>query len=301
MNSPLVKATLAFIAWGLFPIYFDLIKHIPALTTIVYRLLFCFIFTACLVLIFKKTKEFKEIIFKGKYKKKILLAGFFISANWLIYVYAVSTHHVLETSLGYYLAPLISIFIGIFFLKEKVNKAEKIGIFLLCLAIAYKIYSFGKIPWVALGLAMAFACYGFVKKQIPADALPGFSLEALFIMPFSFAIWGVFNYFFFPEHDLAKSLLNFSTLEEVLLILQGVVSIIPLLLFASSVKKLPLSLVGYLTFIAPTMGFFLGIFYLEEEFVLNDMITFAFIWSGLLIISLKDTRLFQKKKLTSSN
>ncbi len=299
MSSSLLKAMLAFFIWGLFPIYFNLIKQISPLTTVVYRVLFCFIFSLVFILIFRQSKQLKELLFKGKHKKKIFLAGLLIGTNWFIFVFAVSQSEVLETSLGYYLSPLLSIFIGIFLLKEKVDKVQKIAIFLLCLAIAYKIYAFGKLPWISLALALTFSYYGFVKKQIPSKALPSFSLETLFILPFSFSVWIIFNYFFYPDHNLAslaESLLGFTKIEGLLLMLQGMVSLVPLLLFASSVKKLSLSTLGYVNFITPTMSFLLGIFYFKEDFLVNDLITFSIIWLALLLINLKNIPLLRKMR-----
>ena len=190
----------AYILWGILPIYWKLIDEVPALEILAHRVIWSFIFVLIIVVILKR-KILKNFFQVQMSQKKtwlgLFLASLFISINWFTYIYAVNTNHIVEASLGYYINPLIAVLLGVFVLREKVNKMQAISFVLAGIGVLYMTISVGKIPWISLILALSFGFYGFSKKLIKVDSILGLLLETLFILPFAFlflAYLGVNNH-----------------------------------------------------------------------------------------------------------
>ncbi len=294
-NQAILKSVAAFTIWGLFPLYYALLSDISSFIVVIARIISAFVLMLFVIALLGKQKLFLDL-FKDKRKwQRVLLAGILIGVNWFIFIYAVAIDEVLETSLGYYISPLLSIFLGIFFLKEEVNQKQKIAIALLVLAILYKIYVFAGLPWISLSLALSFSLYGLVKKNLQWDTLASFSLEMFFLLPLG--LMGIFIITLTGNHEMLTEIFapmdksgdkdgGGDALKNILLLAgTGITSAIPLLLFSSSVKKINLFVVGLLNFITPSISFLLGLFYFKEKFILADFITFSLIWLALAIIN----------------
>ena len=246
----------AYILWGILPIYWKLIDEVPALEILAHRVIWSFIFVLIIVVILKR-KILKNFFQVQMSQKKtwigLFLASLFISINWFTYIYAVNTNHIVEASLGYYINPLIAVLLGVFVLREKVNKMQAISFILAGIGVLYMTISVGKIPWISLILASSFGFYGLSKKLIKVDSILGLLLETFFILPFALlflAYLGVNNQQSFSTGSLTNDLF---------LIGSGIATAIPLLWFGIGAQKIPLYLVGFLQYISPTISLILGV------------------------------------------
>ena len=246
----------AYILWGILPIYWKLIDEVPALEILTHRVIWSFVFVLLIVVILKR-KILKNFFQVQMSQKKtwlgLFLASLFISINWFTYIYAVNTNHIVEASLGYYINPLIAVLLGVFVLREKVNKMQTISFIIAGIGVLYMTISVGKIPWISLILAISFGFYGLSKKLIKVDSILGLLLETLFIFPFALlflAYLGVNNQQSFSTGSLTTDLF---------LIGSGIATAIPLLWFGIGAQKIPLYLVGFLQYISPTISLILGV------------------------------------------
>jgi chloramphenicol-sensitive protein RarD len=272
-------AILAFGLWGILPVYWKLLKKVPPYEIVAYRVLWTCIFTGSLLIIQKKRKFLKQI-FKEKSKfKGIFFCALLLSLNWLIYIYAVNSDHVLDASLGYYINPLISVFLGLMILKEKTNLLQKLSIALAFIGVLILTVNYGKIPWIALALAFTFGIYGLIKKTGKVDPFIGLNLETLLMIPVSLT-------YIFITTVKGHNILLTGTGSDLLLVLStGLVTAIPLLFFAKAAQNIPLSRVGFIQYLTPTCFFLLGRFVYREPFTHVQLISFIFIWIALVLYS----------------
>lgn len=276
------SATFAYILWGFLPIYWKNVGDISAGAILSHRIIWSFIFMIILLIVTRKWRSFIsecQDIFQNKKKLwGLILASFVISSNWLIFIWAVNSDHVIQASLGYYINPLLSILLGIIVLKETLNKWEVSSVLLAGVGVLYLTIYYGVFPWVSLLLAFSFAVYGLLKKTVAIPALYGLTLETFIVLPLALI------YLWMNPTD-SGSLTNMwdSSLTAGLLMGAGVVTAIPLLLFASGAKRLPLSMIGFLQYIAPTLMLTLGVFLYQEAFTSAHLIAFLCIWVALAI------------------
>lgn len=281
----------AYILWGILPVYWKLVPTVPAPEVLAHRIVWSFVFIALLMLVTGKLtdlfNDIKEIIAHPKKILSIVMASILISINWVTYIWAVNTNHIIETSLGYYINPLISVLLGIIVLKEKISFWQAISFCLAFIGVLNMALHLGSFPWVALLLAVSFGLYGLFKKLFNPGAITGLTLETLVILPFALFYLGFLN---------KQATSSFSTSPEIsaLLIGAGVVTAVPLLLFASGAKRLPLSTIGFLQYTAPTIALILGVFLYNEPFTGIHLTTFIFIWLALTVYSLGRTSYFCK-------
>ena len=258
----------AYILWGILPIYWKLIDEVPALEILAHRVIWSFIFVLIIVVILKR-KILKNFFQVQMSQKKtwlgLFLASLFISINWFTYIYAVNTNHIVEASLGYYINPLIAVLLGVFVLREKVNKMQAISFIIAGIGVLYMTISVGKIPWISLILALSFGFYGLSKKLIKVDSILGLLLETLFILPFAFL---------FLAYLGVNDMQSFSTgtlTNDLFLIGSGIATAIPLLWFGIGAQKIPLYLVGFLQYISPTISLILGVVMYGESFTTDHL------------------------------
>lgn len=273
-------ASFAYLLWGFLPIYWKLVEHVSAGEILAHRIIWSFLFMIAIVLAVKKGRAFilecKKILLDRKKLFGITCASLVISLNWLTYIWAVNHHHVIQASLGYYINPLVSVLLGILFLKETLTKRQTISVILAGLGVIYLTISYGVFPWISLLLAITFGVYGLLKKTIDISAMFGLAIETMIVTPLA-----LIYLFTIPKN--AFDIGTIFTTTNLLLVGAGVVTAVPLLLFASGAKKLPLSLAGFLQYIAPTIMLVLGIFLYHETFSTSHMIAFALIWIALII------------------
>jgi len=277
----IIYGALSYVLWGIAPIYWKLLTHVNALEILSHRVLWSFVFMITLLAVtkkFQKLLEYIRTLYKNRWKfLALLIASLLMSANWGIFIWAVNDGRILETSLGYYINPLISIVLGITVLKEKLNKVQVVSVFLAATGVLVLTVYSGQFPWVSLALALTFGLYGLAKKLIGAEATIGLTLETLLMLPFAF------GYLVFLLWQGNSSFLPMS--NSLLLMGGGLATALPLLLFALGAISIPLSMLGFLQYIAPTLSLLIGVFIYDEAFTILHTVAFGFIWIALLLFS----------------
>lgn len=276
MNNGLLYAVIAYTIWGLFPLYWRLLQAIPAVQITAHRIIWSCVVLIIAILLKKQWRDFR-----GLTNRRVLMsysiAAILISINWIVYIWAVNANHIVETSLGYFINPLISVFFGTVFFKERLRPLHWLSLLCATVGILYLTYHYGRVPWIALALASTFSLYGLVKKVAPLKSLFGLTLEtAILIVP-------AFVYLILCERDGSGTLLHSDLKTYLLLFVGGIITAGPLLLFASAAQRIPLTLIGILQYIAPTLQILLGIFFFHEPFDSVQLAGFSMVWIALAI------------------
>ncbi|WP_010200082.1 EamA family transporter RarD [Bacillus sp. m3-13] len=277
----IVSAGLSYILWGILPLFWKLVDEVPAgeilAHRIVWSLVFMLVILACLRKISSFTSELKALVRNRKRLIGISLASIFISINWGLYIWAVNADRIIEASLGYYINPLVSILLAVIVLKEKLSFLQTISIILAGAGVLVLTFSFGTFPWVAIMLALSFAFYGLIKKMVQVGALVGLAIETLLITPFALLFLGYVH----AGGSGGGGAFGGDLGVTFLLLLAGVVTAVPLLLFASGTKRIPLSMVGLLQYFAPTIKLIMGVYLFHEPFTNAHLVAFVCIWGAL--------------------
>jgi chloramphenicol-sensitive protein RarD len=278
-TSALIAGIAAFVTWGLVPVYWKLLRFIPATEILAHRFVWTCVF---MILLLSWQSRWPEVLANLRsYRTALFCAGsgFAIAVNWFVFIWAVNAGHVLETSLGYFMSPLVNVLLGAICLRERLGRAQLVSVLLASGAVCYLTFGFGQLPWVALSLCLSFGVYGLLRKVSGAASIPGLFLETTLIAPFAL---GFLLY-------LAKtSQLHFALASpglDLLLISTGVVTGLPLLWFAHAARHLRLTTVGFLQYLSPSCTFFLGVFAFHEPFRRAQMLTFGLIWIALVIFT----------------
>ncbi len=286
-----IYAILAFFIWGaIAPIYFKQVASVEPIEVLIHRIFWSFLLLIPLLFITKQIEVLKVIIKDSKKIKYLAISTFFISINWLVFIWAVANNKIIETSLGYYINPLVSVLLGYLFFSERMTKYQYIAIFIAFIAVLYQIFTLGTIPLVSLTLALSFAFYGMIRKKINVGSIVGLFIETLILMPF--ALIGI--YYLISTNKI--SFLHSSTNIDLMLSLGGLITIIPLLLFNGAATRMRLSTLGFFQYIGPSCSFFVAIFIYNEELNFDKLITFSLIWIALLIFSLDSINTKQQNK-----
>lgn len=214
----------------------------------------------------------------------LLVTGILITFNWGLYIWAINDGRILESSLGYYINPLVNVLLGYLFLHERLNKMQCVALFFASAGVLYFTIKLGHFPWVSLGLAFSFAVYGLCKKKMGINATPAMTVETLWIMP------AAVLYITFLCHDGRSALNSFDLMTWLLLLFAGVVTAVPLLLYGKSAERIPLSTLGFLQYISPTGQFLIGLFVYKEHFSPIHFICFGCIWTALTIFTIDMAR-----------
>lgn len=288
-TSGILAAALSYVIWGFLPLYWKLLDDVSAGEILAHRIVWSFVFMLFILIIAKKLNLFwtdlKELMIHRKRFIAITSASVIISFNWVLYIWAVNTDQVVQASLGYYINPLISILLGIFVLKEKLTFWQMISFALAFIGVIYLTVHFGTVPWIALLLAISFGIYGLIKKMVNLGAMSGLAIETMFITPIAL----IFLSFI---HTGGSGAFANGALQTLLLMGAGVATAVPLLLFASGAKKIPLSMIGFLQYIAPTLMLIIGVFLYNEPFTKYHLTAFVCIWSALAIYYLSKSKMF---------
>ena len=277
MNKGIWIGIGAYTMWGFFPIYWKLLKAVPALQLVAHRILWSFLLLFVFILVIGGWKNFRRTAFHRRIVFIYLVAAVLLSINWLVYVWGVNAGFVVETSLGYFINPLVNVLLGVLFLRERLRSWQWAPVGLATLGVAYLTLSYGALPWIALALAFTFGTYGLVKKIAPLNSLHGLTLETsiLFLPALAFLV--------IEETSGQGAFLHIGAVENLLLVGAGLVTTVPLLLFAGAARRIPLSLMGILQYIAPTLQFLLGVFLYHEPFTHTQAIGFGIVWLALAI------------------
>ncbi len=272
----LLLALAAYLIWGCFPLFFSLLSEVPAMEVLVNRIIWSFVATFLLLLLSGRLNGLAQILKNRKTLCWLGLSSLLVSANWLLFIWAVNTHRVLESSLGYFITPLFSLLLSRMVLKEAMHPLQAVAGLMAAAAVAFEMFSLGALPWISLLLALTFGLYGLIRKTLPVDGFNGLVVETMLIFPLAVAwlVWqkatGQTLQF---GHDTAISLL---------LIASGIVTAIPLILFAAAAQRLDLSVVGFIMYINPAMQFLMAVFVLHEPYPPQRLITFAIIFVAML-------------------
>lgn len=279
----LLVGVAAYTLWGLFPLYLKLLSHVAALEILSHRVFWSVPFGAVLILMRRQWGEVLTAIRSPRVVFVLLLSALAISSNWLIYVWAVINDRILEASLGYYINPLMYVAAGVFILGEKLRRPQMVAIALAGAGVLVMTFGVGVFPWVSLALALLFTIYGYIRKTAPVGAMPGLFIETSLLAPFAaFYVLSLMNTgaAVFQAQSLGM---------DIILMLAGPVTVIPLVLFALSARRLNLTTVGLLQYIGPTFQFILGLYY-GEAFTLFHAISFGLIWTALAVFSIDAVR-----------
>lgn len=280
MRKGVIYAVVAYLCWGLLPLYWRMFETMSALEVLSHRILWSFVFVAIVVTAAKRWKHMKAAIADRKSKIAVFLCALFISCNWLIFIWAVNDNHVIETSLGYYMNPLISVLFAVVFLKERLHLGQWLAIALAGVGVAMLAIQYGHIPWISISLAMSFTLYGLAKKVAKLDVLLGLTWETLIVFPISLL------YLAFIHTQGTATLSTISSTSLIFLLLAGIATAMPLFWFAKAAELLPLSMVGFIQYIAPTTSLLLAIFVFNEPFTSGQLISFVLIWGALILYSI---------------
>lgn len=276
MNKGLLYGIGAYAFWGFFPIYWKLLQHVPAVQLLGHRILWSFLLLLGVIFLSKQWKEFRATL-NARTFRIYLIAALLIGVNWLTYVWAVNAGFIVETSLGYFINPLLSVLMGVLFLRERLRFSQWIPVMLAAIGVTYLTFAYGQPPWIALLLAFSFGFYGLVKKLAPLGSLHGLTLETgILFLP-------ALAYLTVVQGNNTAAFLHTDLTSDLLMIGAGLVTTVPLLMFASAAKQIPLSMIGVLQYLAPTIQFLIGVFIYKETFDQSRLIGFSIVWLALII------------------
>lgn len=283
-----LSALIAYLLWGVFPVYFKLLQAVPPTEVLTHRIIWAVPFGALILHVRRQWPEVRQAFASPSTLFWLAVAALFISANWLIYIWAVQQEEVLQASLGYYINPLMYVLVGVLFLKERLRRAQLVSVLLAAVGVSYLTVMGGQFPFVAVSLALLFTLYGVIRKQVAVGAMPGLFIETLLLFPFAMAwlAWLMTS----QQATFAGSTVSMA----LLLMLAGPLTVVPLLMFAIAARRLTLTVIGFMQFIAPTLQFIVGIFY-GEVLTPAHLVCFGCIWAAVAIFSI-DAFYQQKRK-----
>ncbi|ALA25769.1 chloramphenical resistance permease RarD [Piscirickettsia salmonis] len=277
----IIYAILGYGLWGLSPIYYKQIMQIPALEILANRIIWSCVLLAIISLLLKQLTEVRKVLTQ---KNKVIFLFFstlFLACNWLIYIWAVNNDHVLETSLGYYVNPILNIILAMVILKERLRVWQWFAVALVVMGVLIQIIHYGSLPWVSLGLAFTFGCYGMLRKKLGLAAVTGLLCETALLTPFALI------YLHFFDYSATANFIENTTSMNVLLMLAGVVTVIPLLGFTAAATRLKFSILSFFQYLTPTILFIIAVTLYGEKLTLSLIITFFFIWLALVVLAIE--------------
>lgn len=278
MNPGIVYATLAFFLWGIFPLYFHALAEVPALEMLAHRVLWSMLFLAIVLTARRQWKWLPRTLGQPRVLASFVASAVLLSANWFVYIWSVNNGHVIDSSLGYFINPLVNVLLGRAVLKEKLRRAQWVAIGVAACGVLWLTWSAGQVPWIALILGVTFGAYGLLRKTAALAALEGLSLETMILLPLAlvYVVWLTLH----GQNTLANS--EFDSTRW-LLAAAGPITAIPLLLFAAGARKIPMAALGLLQYLSPTMQALLGVWVFHETFPPARLLGFAIIWAALAL------------------
>jgi chloramphenicol-sensitive protein RarD len=291
-TRPFAAAMVAFLIWGLFPIYLKLLQSVSALQVIAHRLVWGCILALLWLAVRGELAHVRRALAEPGTRWRLCISAVLISINWLIYVWGVNTDRIVETSLGYFINPLVNVVLGVVVLSERLNRTQWISVAFATAGVAYLTWTFGYLPWISLCLAISFGLYGLVRKVVQVDALAGFASETLLLLPIGvgYLVWCEIAGTGMGNNGLGATLL---------LMLGGPLTALPLVLFAYGARRIPYSTMGVVQYFAPTMQFLLGVLVYNEPFGGQRAVGFVLIWTALAIYAFDGLRRSRQSRLAA--
>ncbi|WOS40652.1 EamA family transporter RarD [Xanthomonas rydalmerensis] len=269
-----------FALWGVVPVYWHLLQAVPSPHIIAHRIVWSTLLVVAWLVYSARLQWWRRIAAQPRALATLVLSSLAIAFNWGLYIWAVNAGHVIETSLGYFINPLVNVLLGVLVLHERLRPLQWLAVACAALGVAWLTVDAGTLPWIALGLAGSFGLYGLLRKLVQVDAVAGLGVESLylFLPALGFVLWGEAGH----GGGFAG---EWGWRNDLLLVFGGVVTAVPLIGFAYGVRRIPLSLVGLLQYIAPSLQLLLGVWFFREPFDTGKAIGFAAIWIGLLLFA----------------
>ncbi|ESP92911.1 MULTISPECIES: EamA family transporter RarD [Pseudoalteromonas] len=289
-----IYAILAFIMWGLAPIYFKSIEQVEALEILVHRVVWSVVFVVAVIALRNNWRKVYAILVNPKLLLMLVVTALLLGFNWGLFIWAVNNGYMLDASLGYYINPLLNVLLGMLFLSETLRTGQKIAVLLASTGVVIQLISFGSFPYIALSLACSFAIYGLLRKKMAVESLPGLLIESVILLPLAGAYW-----LMMAPSSTSNMLLNDIDLN-MLLIAAGVVTTLPLLSFTAAAKRLPYSTLGFFQYIGPSLMFMLAVTFYGESFDIERAVTFVFIWGALILFSIDSWKASQSKLVNAN-
>lgn len=297
LRRGVLAAFLCYVLWGTFPLYWKLLSHVDPFEIIAHRIIWCFVFTVALCALMRL--DFLRLLRDRRALRFLIPAALLITLNWGLYVYAVSIDHIVETAIGYYLNPLVSIILGMLVFQERLSRLQTVAVALCAGGICFFTVNYGSFPWIAITLALSFGVYGAIKKKGGYPAVEALAVENT-IMVVPALIFAVVLANATGTHGFLAAVpggIDWRT--TLLLIGGGAVTAIPLILFAKAANSIPLTLLGFIQYVSPTIALLVGVFANGEPFTLAHAVCFGCIWSGLALVAvdaLRSNRLEQEQR-----
>ncbi|UTW46239.1 EamA family transporter RarD [bacterium SCSIO 12696] len=286
MNQPdyqarhgLYFALAAFGMWGLFPIYFKAVAEVPVLELLAHRVVWSLLLLLSLVVLMKRWNSLVQVLGNRQLMGWLILSAIAISVNWLIFTWAVTVDRILETSLGYFMTPLVNVVMGVLFLGERLRRPQWVAVMLAVCGVCWQLWQIGYLPWVALALAVSFGLYGLLRKKAVVDASLGLCVETLLLLPMAvgYLVWLSMSGTLVFAHSRVEI--------DILLLSAGLLTSAPLVCYAAAAQRLNLSVIGLIQYLTPTISFLLAVFVYNEAFDVNQLVSFGFIWLGLIVFT----------------
>jgi len=268
---------VAFIIWGLFPLYWHQLKQVPAMQIVAHRVVWCTVSVVGYLLLRHGMGWLREALGRPRVPLMLGASSLLISFNWGLYIWAVNNGHVVESSLGYFINPLVNVLLGVLLLHEKLNTAQRVAVACAAVGVAWLTWQLGAPPWIALGLALSFGSYGLIRKIAAVEAVPGLGVESVFLLLPALA-WLLWN-----QHQGTSVFGHVPLYIDLMLIAGGAMTAVPLILFAYGARLIPYSLVGIIQYVGPTLQLLTGVFLFGESFSRLQALGFGMIWAALAI------------------
>ena len=273
-------AIASFVLWGLMPLYWHFLKVVPSLQIVAHRVVWSTLLVVAWLLWTQGRGWLRTALARPRAAWMLALSSLLIGSNWALYIWAVNAGHVVESSLGYFINPLLNVLLGVAFLRERLSRAQWVSVALAVVGVAWLTIQFGQLPWIAICLALSFALYGLLRKLLSIDAVAGLGVESvyLFAPALLMLLW-------VEAHGQGGFFGAWGSGVDALLIFGGALTALPLIGFAYAVRRVNLSTVGLIQYIAPTLQFLSGVFFFHEAFDRDRLVGFAFIWAGLVVFA----------------
>ena len=277
MNKGIIYGMGAYFIWGFMLVWLRQIKGVPPLQILGHRVAWSFVLLFAIILLRKDFGGLIKSIRAWRTLRIYTTAALLLASNWLVYIYAINADHIVESSLGYFINPLVNVSMGVVFFRERLRRWQWVPVGIAAVGVTYLAFDYGRLPWIALGLAFTFGLYGLTKKIAPLGSLHGLTLEtALLFLPSLLFLGGM-------ESQGAGWFSHHGIYQDIMLVAAGVITAVPLLLFSEAARRIPLSMLGLLQYIAPTCQFLLGVLVYREPFALTRLVGFVIIWIALVI------------------
>jgi chloramphenicol-sensitive protein RarD len=284
MNSGVVYALMAYVIWGLFPLYFKALEQIPSLQILAHRMVWSLLVVALLLAVLKRWSWLNVLREQPAVLVRFALSALLLSSNWGIYIWAVNSNHVVDASLGYYINPLVNVALGSVLLHERLRALQWVALGIAAVGVSVMALEVGHVPWISLSLAFTFGGYALLRKTAPLGALEGLAVETAVLFPLAL----LYLYWLGTQGQNAFATADVST--RWLLVAAGPITTVPLLLFAAGARRMSMTLLGVLQYITPSLQLALGVWLYREPFALAKVVGFGLVWTGIAVFLLDGLR-----------